>query len=81
MEKYGAGCGFDRTGSRGNSDTGRTGGAGRGGLLGFFGHQCSRKDDCAALKLWEELDKAIGGVVDHYTLEDLLKRQDEESDR
>ena len=44
-------------------------------------NQCSRKDDCAALKLWEELDKAIGGVVDHYTLEDLLKRQDEESDR
>ena len=44
-------------------------------------NQCSRKDDCAALKLWEELDKAIGGVVDHYTLEDVLKRQQEKSDR
>ena len=43
-------------------------------------NQCRRKDDCAALKLWEELDRAISGVVDHYTLEDLLKWQDEESE-
>ncbi len=43
-------------------------------------NQCRRKDDCAALKLWEELDRAITGVVDHYTLEDLLKWQDEESE-
>ena len=42
---------------------------------------CGRKGDCAALKLWKELDKAIGGVVDHYTLEDLLKWQDEEPGR
>ena len=32
------------------------------------------------MKLWEELDRAISGVVDHYTLEDLLKWQDEESE-
>lgn len=40
-------------------------------------NQCRRKDECASLKLWEQLDGAIKGVVDHITLKDLLLWQEE----
>ena len=42
--------------------------------------QCSRKDECASLKLWKLLDQAISGVVDHYTLADLVQWQIEEKE-
>lgn len=32
---------------------------------------CSRQETCVTLKLWQELDQAIRGVVDKYTLADL----------
>ncbi len=33
---------------------------------------CERKEDCMTLPLWEKLDEAIRGVVDHVTLQDLI---------
>lgn len=33
---------------------------------------CPRAEDCVTLRLWKELNDAISGVVDHYTLQDLL---------
>ena len=36
---------------------------------------CTRQMDCVTLRLWRELDEAISGVVDKYTLEDLVQWQ------
>lgn len=36
---------------------------------------CTRQGECVTLKLWRELDDAITGVVDRYTLEDLIQWQ------
>ena len=36
---------------------------------------CTRQRDCVTLRLWRELDEAISGVVDKYTLEDLVQWQ------
>lgn len=37
------------------------------------GHNdCSRAGYCVTLRIWKELDEAVKGVVDKYTLEDLL---------
>lgn len=36
---------------------------------------CSMQQDCVTLKLWRELDEAIRGVVDKYTLDDLVQWQ------
>ena len=36
---------------------------------------CTRQMDCVTLCLWRELDEAISGVVDKYTLEDLVQWQ------
>ena len=34
---------------------------------------CTRQLACVTLRLWRELDEAIKGVVDRYTLEDLVQ--------
>lgn len=39
---------------------------------------CPRADRCVTLKLWKELDQAVRQVVDHRTLEDLVREQKEE---
>lgn len=36
---------------------------------------CERKDVCMTLPLWEKLDEAIRGVIDHVTLQDLIDWQ------
>ena len=36
---------------------------------------CARQMECVTLCLWRELDEAISGVVDKYTLEDLVQWQ------
>ena len=36
--------------------------------------------DCPTLRLWQELDEAIKGVVDRYTLADLIAWQDDGDD-
>lgn len=33
---------------------------------------CPRQADCVTLRLWKELDGAIRGVIDRYTLADLV---------
>lgn len=41
---------------------------------------CDREDTCATLELWKRLDKAIRGVVDAVTLEDLVDWQEAKKD-
>ena len=43
--------------------------------VGDGGNPCARADGCAARLLWEKLDGAIRGVVDHVTLRDLLEHR------
>ncbi|MGB4661236.1 MAG: Rrf2 family transcriptional regulator [Mobilitalea sp.] len=40
-------------------------------------NQCSRQEECATLILWHKLDDAIKGVIDQYTLVDLMEWQQE----
>ncbi len=42
--------------------------------------ECSRSASCVTLRLWKELDAAISGVVDKYTLADLMQWQQEMGD-
>lgn len=43
-------------------------------------NQCPRQDGCTTLILWEKLYDAIKGVVDQYTLADLVDWQMEQAD-
>ena len=43
-------------------------------------NQCPRSGQCVTLRLWQELDEAIRGVVDRYTLADLVQWQSESWD-
>ncbi|WP_167957232.1 RrF2 family transcriptional regulator [Anaerosporobacter faecicola] len=43
-------------------------------------NQCKRQDECSTLILWEKLYDAIKGVVDQYTLADLVEWQMEKAD-
>lgn len=43
-------------------------------------NQCARYQNCATVEVWERLKVAIDNVVDHITLEDLVKWQMEKSD-
>ncbi len=36
---------------------------------------CNRRQECVTLRLWQELDEAIKGVVERYTLDDLVQWQ------
>ncbi len=38
---------------------------------------CARREECVTVRIWEELDQAIRGVLDKYTLEDLAIWQEE----
>lgn len=38
---------------------------------------CDRAEKCVTLRLWRELREAINGVVDKYTLQDLMDWTDE----
>lgn len=40
-------------------------------------NQCERQAECVSLRIWKELDDAINGVVDKYTLQDLIDWQEE----
>lgn len=41
---------------------------------------CDKVDNCATVILWEKLNDAINGVVDHVTLADLIEWQNNNSD-
>lgn len=36
---------------------------------------CERCDQCVTVELWQEIHRAVSGVVDHTTLADLVERQ------
>ena len=36
---------------------------------------CQRKHECVSIRIWKELDDAIKGVIDKYTLRDLMEWQ------
>jgi len=38
-------------------------------------NQCPRCEICATLDVWKQIDEAVSNVVDHITLEDLVKQQ------
>ncbi len=38
-------------------------------------NQCARCKACVTLDLWEQIDAAIGNIVDHVTLADLVDKQ------
>ena len=40
-------------------------------------NQCPRCGKCVTLDVWKQLDQAISDVVDHITLSDLVKKQQE----
>lgn len=48
--------------------------------LEYETNTCPRQELCVTLELWKKLDEAIKGVIDHYTLQDLVDRQLEKSD-
>ncbi len=41
------------------------------------GMDCTRQGECVTLRIWKELDEAIRGVLEKYTLEDLIGWQEE----
>lgn len=42
--------------------------------------ECERKQDCVTIRIWERLNEAINGVVDHITLADMALWQQEKAD-
>ena len=40
-------------------------------------NECTRQEQCVTLQLWQKLDEAIKGVVDHVTLADLVEWEQE----
>ncbi|MEL7623212.1 MAG: Rrf2 family transcriptional regulator [Clostridiales bacterium] len=40
-------------------------------------NQCPRCSSCVTLDVWQQLEEAISGVIDHITLADLVKKQRE----
>lgn len=40
-------------------------------------NQCPRCSGCVTLDVWQQLEEAISGVIDHITLADLVKKQRE----
>ncbi|MDO4304726.1 MAG: Rrf2 family transcriptional regulator [Bacillota bacterium] len=42
---------------------------------------CERKDSCVTLRIWEKINDAINGVVDHITLADMVGWQEQQADQ
>ena len=38
-------------------------------------NQCGMADNCITLGLWQKLDEAVKGVIDHTTLQDLIDEE------
>lgn len=45
--------------------------------LEFDTNECERQSQCVTLRIWKELDDAIRGVLDKYTLADMVRWQEE----
>jgi Rrf2 family protein len=44
-------------------------------------NSCARADRCVTVEVWESINDAINGVVDHITLSDLVNRHYEKTSR
>lgn len=45
------------------------------------GIECERREGCVTVRIWEQLNEAINGVVDHITLADMVEWQMEKADQ
>ncbi len=43
--------------------------------------ECERRQGCVTVRVWEEINQAVNQVVDHITLEDLVRWQQEKADQ
>lgn len=48
--------------------------------VGEEGMECERRQGCVTIRIWERLNEAINGVVDHITLADMVLWQQEKAD-
>lgn len=49
--------------------------------VGDEGMECERKEECVTVRIYEMINDAVNGVVDHITLADLLEWQNQKRDR
>ena len=42
---------------------------------------CDRKDSCVSVRIWEMINEAVNGVVDHITLADMVGWQEQQADQ
>ena len=42
---------------------------------------CERKESCVTLRIWQQINDAVNGVIDHITLADMLQWQSELADQ
>lgn len=47
--------------------------------IGDEGTPCERKETCVTVRIYEKINDAVNGVVDHITLSDLLEWQSEKT--
>ncbi|MBQ6806458.1 MAG: RrF2 family transcriptional regulator [Lachnospiraceae bacterium] len=45
--------------------------------VGEESDECERRNGCVTVRIWEQINEAINGVVDHITLADMLAWQEE----
>lgn len=50
------------------------------GCVGKDSIDCERKQGCVTIRIWEQLNEAINGVVDNITLADMALWQQEKAD-
>ena len=43
--------------------------------------ECERRQGCVTVRVWEQINQAVNQVVDHITLEDLVRWQQEKADQ
>jgi DNA-binding IscR family transcriptional regulator len=49
--------------------------------VGSDSSECEKRASCVTVKIWEQINDAINGVVDNITLADLLEWQAEKADQ
>lgn len=42
---------------------------------------CDRKESCVTVRIWEMINEAVNGVVDHITLADMVGWQEQQADQ
>ena len=49
--------------------------------VGAESTDCGRKDSCVTARIWEMINEAVNGVVDHVTLADMVGWQEQQADQ